>query len=137
MSMRDYAVNDYGLVLDYNALNLLAARVCEDYTDDGWDKDMSGYIGGVEDYFDLTGIYGFTGDTYKINKEGYAEGNADIYSYDDIHYYALSRYPSLFKAAYKNMTEIVNECKEKFGQYLPDNFDYAGNIKVIVGTVYE
>lgn len=43
MSMRDYAVDDYGLVLDKDTVNDIASQIFEDYTensDDYWDMNF-------------------------------------------------------------------------------------------------
>lgn len=45
MSMRDYAVDDYGLILCREDMRLLAAKVCKDYTDDEFDEDPVGFFG--------------------------------------------------------------------------------------------
>ena len=41
MSMRDYGVDDYGMVLNTNHLQLLASKVCSDYSEKEWSKDAS------------------------------------------------------------------------------------------------
>ena len=39
MSMRDYGVDDYGMVLNTNHLQLLASKVCSDYSEKEWSID--------------------------------------------------------------------------------------------------
>ena len=45
MSMREYAVNDYGLIMDGYALKMIASKVCKDYTDEEYkeDEDLFNY----------------------------------------------------------------------------------------------
>ena len=39
MSMRDYAVDEYGLLLDEKTMKALAKKICEGYTDEDYDED--------------------------------------------------------------------------------------------------
>lgn len=43
---------------------------------------------------------------------------------------------ALFKAAYKDMNELIDEFKSDIGEYLPEDFDYRANIRHIVGTYF-
>lgn len=40
MSMRDYAVDTYGLLLDGKAMRALAKKICDGYTDDNYNKEL-------------------------------------------------------------------------------------------------
>lgn len=134
MSMRDYAVDDYGLVLDNETVHLIAFKLFEEYeAEDGehgdWKYDL--YEEGICEY-----ISEFTGEAQQVNEDGtYWWGNSESYSCDTI-VYVQARYPTLFRKAYDNMDELVEDFKNKLGQYLPEDFDYRSRICHISGTYY-
>ena len=133
MSMRDYAVDDYGLVLDEETTKVIASKVFDDYTEDVADWGYELYISGICEY-----IGEFTGEAQEITDDGTCiwGGNYEEY-YDDVIYYVpLTKYPTLFKKSYNNMEEIIDEFKSKIGEYLPEDFDYRSRICHICGTYY-
>lgn len=137
MSMREYAVNDYGLLVTEEMLKTIASKVCEDYTEDEykaetWYFNYSLYERGIIEY-----IGDFTGESLEIANTGQAVWDSgETYNCDYVYYVPISNYPSLFNAAYTNMNELVSEFKEKLREYLPDDFDYRNHIRHIVGTSF-
>ena len=137
MSMRDYAVNDYGLVLDGDMLKTIASQYCEGYTEEDYNEDECGfhdelYDAGIVDY-----ISEFTGDAICITDNGTDDWrNTNGYDADWIYYIPVNRMGTLFKAPYRNIEEMVDEFKEKIGKYFSENFDYRKHICHIVGTYY-
>lgn len=134
MSMRDYAVDDYGLVLDIETINDIASQIFEDYTENTeayWGYEL--YDKGICEY-----ISEFTGEAQELGEDGFFVwgGNSIYYNNDELCYIPLSKYPTLFKRAYNNIEEIVDEFKEKLGKYLTEDFDYRSNICHICGTYY-
>lgn len=137
MSMRDYGVDDYGLVLNTNHLQILASRVLEDYSDEEWEIDKWGVIDAFADKIGIEGIGDFSGEVFAITKSGTDDWtNSDTYSGDSIYFIPVQEYPNLFKRAYNNMEELVLEFKGKISNYLPEDFDYRNNIRHIVGTYF-
>lgn len=137
MGMRDYAVNDYGLLMTADMLMAVASKVCDNYTendylDDPWAFNDVLYEQGIVEY-----ISGFDGESIEILDNGTDNwGCSEYWSDDNIWYISASNYPSLFKKAYENINEMVQEFKEKLGEYLPDDFDYREQIRHIVGTYF-
>ena len=136
MSMRDYAVDDYGLVLDEETIKVIALKVFDDFVDDDeeygdWGYEL--YDKGICDF-----ICEFTGEAQALTDDGVYNwyGNSKFYSADTIYYIPLSKYPTLFKKAYNNMDEIIDEFKSQLGEYLTENFDYRNKICHISGTYY-
>lgn len=136
MSMRDYAVDDYGLVLDKDTIKLIASKMYDDFIDNDeefgdWGYEL--YDSGICEH-----IGEFTGEAQVINDDGYFDFSRDYESYsgDSIAYVPLAKYPTLFKRAYNNMEEIIDEFKSKLGEYLPEDFDYRSRICHICGTYY-
>lgn len=137
MSTRYYGVDDYGLVLDANALNLIAVKLYDDCTEEAWASDKWEFIEGVSESLGLDYISNFTGELHHIRDDGYTDwGCEDPYDDDCIYYVQLSEYPRLFSTSYKNFDEIIDEMKRKVGQYLPETFPYRENIRHIVGSCY-
>lgn len=132
MSMRDYAVSDYGLLLDEETIKIIASKVLADYTDED-DMAYELYDKGICEY-----ISEFTGESIPISKDGQIVWCADSEDYRNevIAYIPISNFPTLFKKAYENIDEIIDEFKGKVGEYLPDEFDYRSKIRYISGTYF-
>ena len=134
MSMRDYAVDDYGLLLTEETMKIIASKVCDDFEDIGeYEYGDALYEEGICEY-----IGDFTGEAGILFDDGLNDwmSNGEMYNGDQIYYIQVSSYPTLFKAAYENMDALIAEFKEKVGEYLPDDFDYRSHIRHIVGTYY-
>lgn len=135
MSMRDYAVDDYGLVLDKETVKTIASKVIEDYTEEEnvmgvWGYEL--YDRGICEY-----IGNFTGEAQELDGQGLYFGGDSIGYYGDIiAYVQATNYPTLFRKAYNNMDELVEEFKNKIGEYLPEDFDYRSRIRHICGTYF-
>lgn len=132
MSMRDYAVSDYGLLLDEETIKAISSKALPDYTDED-DMEYELYNQGICEY-----ISEFTGESISIRKDGGLDwgGETEYYSCETIVYVPASNFPTLFKKAYENIDEIIDEFKGKLGEYLPDEFDYRGKIRHVRGTYF-
>lgn len=137
MSMRDYAVNDYGLVLDEDMMKIIASQYCEGYTEEDYDEDFCAfndelYGAGIVEY-----MSDFSGEAVYIDDDGIDDWrNTDVYCSDVIYYIPVSNISTLFKAAYNNIEEMVDEFKDKIGKYFTEDFNYRKNIRHIVGTYF-
>ena len=133
MSMRDYAYVDYGLVLDEDIINDIAAQVCEDFTEitnEYWGYEL--YEKGICEY-----AGDFTGEAICIDDKGNDDWRTTmIYSGESLCYIPLDKYPSLLNNAYNSIDEIIDELKEKIGKYMPKDYNYRANIRHIVGTTF-
>lgn len=137
MSMKDYAVDDYGLLMTEETLKIIASKYCKDYTEEDYDDDEAYFNEKLYDAGIIDHIGEFTGEAMEIDNDGKNEWNTgEVYDWDTIYYVPISRMSTLFKATYNSMDELINEFKEKLGEYLPGDFDYRGNIRRIVGTYY-
>lgn len=139
MSMQNYGVNDYGLLVDYETLKLMAeAKLGDEFDpDDFFGNDVSYaeefYEEGILDY-----IGDFTGETCRICDDGTDAwgGEAEAYREDWLAYIPCDLQPSLFKRAYRDVNEIIEEMKQKVGDLLPEDYDYRNNIVHVVGTYF-
>lgn len=136
MSMRDYAVDDYGLVLDKETIKVIASKAFDDFTEDEdilsvWGYEL--YESGICEY-----VSEFTGESQVLTDDGAFiwGGEYECYNCEELVYIPLFKYPTLFKPAYNNMEEIVKEFKDKLGEYLAEDFDYRSRIRHICGTYY-
>lgn len=134
MSMRDYAVDDYGLLLTEETMRIIASKVCDDFED--MEEDDYGYALYEEGICEYIGD--FTGEAGVLLDDGLNDWmrNGEMYDGDRIYYIQVSSYPTIFKAAYENMDVLIAEFKEKVGEYLPEDFDYRSNVRHIVGTYF-
>lgn len=137
MSMMDYAVNDYGLLMTRDMLKIVASKYCNDYAEKEYEEDDCYfndelYEAGIIEY-----VGEFTGEAVCINDDGTNDwGNSDTYKADMLYYVPVQKANTLFKAAYNNTTDLVNEFRERLGEYLPEDFDYRSKIRHICGTYY-
>ena len=132
MSMRYYAIEDYGLVLDDKALRFICDKMFADDPVDEGDETCVLYEAEIIDLFDE-----FTGEAFCINDNGDdVWDRSTSYSCDEVPYVPLRKYPSLFGAVYKDFNEIIEELKEKIGEYMPEDYDYRANIRHIIGTTF-
>ena len=137
MSMRDYAFNDYGLLMTKEMLKMVASKVIEDYTeekydDDPWSFNEDLYECGVVEY-----ISEFIGEAICVRDDGTDDyRNSKTYDSDTVYYIPVSKISTLFKAAYNNIDEMIEEFKDRVGKYLPDDFNYRPYVCHIVGTYY-
>lgn len=137
MSMRDYAVNDYGLLITADAMELLAKAICPGYTPAAYQKNSYDFQDTVAAKLDLIYTGDFTGEAIYINDNGDDEySHALDFSNDSLYYITLNRYPSLFRQAYRDMNQVIQELKLRLGDYLPANFDFRNNIRHFIGTYY-
>lgn len=137
MSMRDYAVDDYGLILNTNHLQLLASKILNNFSEKEWETNRWDMAEELTEKLSIECISEFCGEAFAITNIGESDwSNTDIYNGDSIYYIGVSVYPNLFKQAYSNMDELILEFKKKIGKYFPDNFDYRSNIRHIVGTYF-
>ena len=137
MSMRDYGVNDYGLIVNEETMKLLASKVVKEYTEEDYEENSEYYTDELYEKGIIEYISEFTGESTEIGDDGSnLWSSGEQYSCDSIYYVSLYNYSTLFKAAYENMDVLINELKERVGEYLPDDFDYRSNIRHITGTYY-
>ena len=138
--MRDYGVEAYGLLLNDNDMKHLASKLCSDYSESEYDENPWDFIEEVEYRLNIEYISEFEGDAVKIRDDGVDDwcstNNYDNYAGDTIHYLPFHHFPSLFKAAYSNIQEVIDEMKERIEPYLPADFDYRGRLRHIIGTYF-
>ena len=132
MSMRTYAYEDYGLLLNEETIKIICEKV---FADEPSEEESDGYTLYDAEICQMAG--NFTGETYPITDKGCDNWDRSETYYDDsVFYIPVEKYPTLFKSAYKDMDEMITEFREKIGEYLPECFDYRSNIRHIVGTTW-
>lgn len=140
MSMREYAVYDYGLLLTPETMKALAAKHCENFTEEEFDDDEFTFYEEVEEVFggEIEYTSEFTGEAKYIEDDGTCSWGCDSVSYDCdyIHYVPINRRITLFETTYKNMDDMIADFKERVGEYMPEDFDYRANLRYIVGTYW-
>lgn len=134
MSMRDYPVDDYGLLLTKDMMRSIVSKVIDDFEE--IDEDEYGYALYEEGICEYIGD--FTGEAGILFDDGTNDWikTGEVYDGDIIYYIPISSYPTLFKAAYNNMDDLIEEFKSKVGDYLPKDFNYREQIRHIVGAYF-
>ena len=137
MSMRDYAVDDYGLLMTREMMKMVVSKVCEDYTEEDYDDDEFSFNEEIYDKGIVEFISDFTGESISINDKGESTWSViESYSGDMIWYVPTKNISTLFKAAYANMDEMIEEFRKRLEEYLPADFDYRKYIRHIFGTYF-
>jgi hypothetical protein len=137
--MREYGVNDYGLLLTKEVMMVLAAKHCEDFTEEDFEEDEWSFCERVEEIIGEVDYIGqFTGEATRLEDDGTISWGAPTTAYYDdcIYYIPMNRAVSLFKPAYNGIDEMINDFKSRVGEYMPDDFNYRDNICQIVGTYW-
>jgi hypothetical protein len=120
MGMKTWAAEDYGLYVTADDL---------------------------KEYAEKHGIYACdAGDDSGFNSYSEAEGacyrimNNDMNeSFPvDSHFFigSLDRFPGLFYQAYQNEQEALQELKDSYSEFLPDDYDYEGKFVHFIGTTF-
>lgn len=137
MSMRYYAVNDYGLVMTREMLKTICSKYYREYTEEKYNDDEYSFNDALYEEGVIEYISGFTGEAMVIDDNGDDyNSNSEAYNDDTIYYVPTQNYGTFFKAAYVNMEELESEFRNKFNKYFPDDFDYRKHICHIVGTYF-
>lgn len=137
MSMRYYAVNDYGLVMTREMLKTICSKYYREYTEEKYNDDEYSFNDALYEEGVIEYISGFTGEAMVIDDNGNDDYNSsESYNDDTIYYVQTQNYGTFFKAAYANMEELESEFRNKFNKYFPDDFDYRKHICHIVGTYF-
>lgn len=137
MSMRDYAINDYGLVMTREMLKTICSNYYREYTEEKYNDDEYSFNDALYEEGVVEYISGFTGEAMVIDDNGSDDYNSsEAYNDDTIYYVPTQNYGTLFKAAYANIEELESEFRNKFNKYFPDDFNYRKHICHIVGTYF-
>ena len=137
MSMRYYAVNDYGLVMTREMLKTICSKYYREYTEEKYNDDEYSFNDALYEEGVVEYISGFTGEAMVIDDNGDDyNSNSEAYNDDTIYYVPTQNYGTFFKAAYANMEELESEFRNKFNKYFPDDFDYRKHICHIVGAYF-
>lgn len=135
--MKDYAFDEYGLLATDEVLKAIASVVCDNYTLEAYEEDNWEFCDRLYNLGIIEYLSGFTGESIRIKPSGEELfGLGEEYSDDCIYYIPISKKISLFKAAYSDMDELVSDFRSRLQRYLPEEFDYRGHLRHIVGVYY-
>lgn len=126
MSMRDYSVDIWGIVLNGVLDNEKLMGLAE--------SDVISYTGA------------FTGDAMEVNDNASPMwSKSESFSDDTIYYIELPKWPMMFKAAYKDMDELVTDMKKRYDEAVRESCGelpemtrklIRGNLRYVCGTYY-
>ena len=137
MSMRDYAVDDYGLLMTKEMVKAIAIKVCDDFTEEEYNNYPFEFAYKLYDKGIVEYISDFTGESIAINDNGENVWGVSEYYNDDVIYYVPTKNIStLFKAAYKNIEVMIEEFRNRLSEYLSEDFEYRKYIRHISGTYF-
>ena len=136
MSMREYVTTGKGLVIPEKLIEYVIKH-SENFNEEYYGKE---YYDFFSDYGTLGGknIISFiecSGDFFDLDEreDRYIEEDIDM---DTFYIIEIDKYPSLYKQAYNNIDEIVEEYKKAVGKYFPEDFDYKKYLVTFIGTYW-
>ncbi len=140
MSMRTYAVDAMGVVVKYDELDCSAF---ED-GDGNRPKDMDELCECLEYEYIVDGGSIVPKQTFGNDLEGdfipLLDQSASIdvdATLDDWVIFDLPKYPSLFKAPYKDADDMISQLKATYSKYLlPKDFDWGKRMVRLMGTTW-
>lgn len=134
MTKFEKVMDFYGIYLPKDILYQLAKKFCPNFSEEeyelnslSFDEDIALKMKG-----NLTYLSHFTGNAVTADD---IRKNRRKFDDDDFYFIPLTREPTLFKAAYPSMNDIIREINERTNNMIPMNFDYANNLCHFVGTV--
>ena len=138
MSMKNYSVCEYGLVLKPEVLREIASRIFDDFSQEEWEINSCAYISDIVDCQGFNYISEFSGEIIPFfiekNEEKLLWERSVSYDCKSIVYIPTLKYPKMFSSAYNNAEELISEIKKNVEELLPTDFDFMQNIYLIVGT---
>lgn len=116
MSMRDYAVDEYGMVLNEEEIYKIAKVLIptQEWAEEDWDDaDTWEFVDRLDDI--MSSYSEFSGEALivKENGENDWDKNTIYRNGDSIFYIPLTKYSTLLTAAYNNLEEAKNEIRER------------------------
>ncbi len=124
MSMRNNAVSTYGLYVLRKDLEPYATS-----------KDMDVYD--VADEMSADYYYDVEGELIPIKPNIiYPVWSSALYSPEEFWIAEVKKFPSLFTRQYANYSEALQELKDSYAQYLPEDFDYEGRFVYCTGVIH-
>ena len=136
---KEYGVHAYAMILTKETMNMLAKAVYgkEEDFEENFKKCPLDFYQGLEEKFYLSSISEFTGEACFLQSDGSSDYSVtETFSGDTIYYCEFNNGPLLFDAAYESIDEIVDEMRDRFGEYLPDDFNYRTYLREIIGSYY-
>lgn len=134
MSTKHNAMYAYGLHLDKKALCNMYAHYFDDERPTLLSEVLIAlYEAGLIDYESE-----FTGEAFPLDMAGRPCWGDVVESYysEPLGYVQLSKQPTLLHGAYHDISVAVMELRNEMDGLLPDDFDYYGNLCLILGTYY-
>lgn len=117
MSMREYAVRDYGVLIYEEDL-------LEEYLEE---YENNGYIDVLENYSDFEGEMMFLDPS---RPHTYSPGEYFFFGQSE-------RFPSMFSRAYNNYEELKTELKDNYSKFVKEDFPWDDRIVELNGTIFE
>lgn len=145
MSMRDYYVEGFALILTEKEIKAISSKVFkEDYNsyeefEKEFKNDIFSFLDELRSDFDIMYITNFIGDVYGITKRGTPDYSGESVHLEEeliIYIPSLRFEPALFSAPYHCMDDIVSEMREKLANFLPTDYNYSENIKYFSGSCF-
>ena len=142
MSMREYGISEYGLVLGEDIVRSMIFALDDSITSEEKDDPYFDIFDCI-DILDCVGvcyISEFSGEAIDMRADGTDIVTESKHYWGDVIFYVpTEKYPSIFKRAYRDFSELVKEFKVKLTKTgliscLPGGFDIRNNIRHIVGT---
>ena len=137
MSVREYGTFGRGLIIPDPLIEKIA-RQCKEWDDEAYGDDPNCFF---EENRTLEGkqVLSFTecsGDFFDLDDINYKFFKGEEVDEEYFFIIELDKQPSLYKQAYKDEDEVVEEYKKSVGKYFPEDFDYKKYLVSYHGTYW-
>lgn len=141
MSNRDYPVEDMGLFVTIDELNL--EEIENEFFDPQYRLDIDDLTGEIAygylemDEGGIQGCNSFGGEFCATDVVGLLDNSPKPHLDTDSNNWVLMqipRYPNLFKAQYKNEEALIAEIKNLYSKYIRTNIDYKDRLVRLEGV---
>ena len=137
MSMHNYAMNDFGMIVEDNEFDILITKMkalavaegtCEPDEDIGIDAIE------YDDFMDCEHDRCYCTDVENPEFQT-MEGEWHTLS-EDFVFFSAFKGPKIIGVAYNSKEEILQEFKEDLGKYFPEDFDWEKHIGFVHGVLW-
>ena len=138
MAMVENQIDLYGILVPEEVMKRLAEKLCDGYSEEAYAEDSFDFDEEVAAQSEggIIRIGDFSGYASLISPEKELAGLRQVYEDESFYHIPLQKAPSLFKAAYSSMEEVIAEVKESAKDLLPEDFDYTHNLCHFVGSTF-
>ena len=123
MSMKEYGVSEFGMIIDAD----LEKKICEKFKADGLYDIEAGVIASFSEFSGVIRCIAENGDIY---------GHGENFYDETIYFFPTEFAPNFIKASYSSIDKIAKEIALIAKDYLPEGYPVKDHLCFIYGTIF-